>query len=154
MKTVGQRDLLVDVEINQKYFDPIDKDSKVKLFPQKTDAYLLAAVLGYKKGLKYNSTKTQSVRQAHELSPEQDLIIQTIGFCANGNIDLLVPEIEPRRQLFKLIEEYANGGAKLLHDLVVLPNDNTKPLDQQVHGLLKNIDIENSASSEGAEEVQ
>ena len=139
MKTVGQRDLFVDVDINNKYFDPIDKNPNLKFFPTKTDAYLLAAVIGFKKGLHYPSAKTQSVRQAHELSTEQDLIIQTIGYAENKNIDLLTPEVEPRKQLFKLIEEYANGGAKILHDLVMLPNDNTKPLDQQIYTILKDI---------------
>ena len=143
MKTVGQRDLLVDVDINKNYFEPIDKNPNLKFFPTKTDAYLLAAVIGFKKGLRITSKSTQSVRQAHELSAEQDLIIHTIGYSENKNIDLLIPEIEQRKMLFKLIEEYANGGAKILHDLVMLPNDNTKPLDQQVHEMLKNINSAN-----------
>ena len=143
MKTVGQRDLLVYVDINKNYFEPIDKNPNLKFFPTTTDAYLLAAVIGFKKGLRITSKSTQSVRQAHELSAEQDLIIHTIGYSENKNIDLLIPEIEQRKMLFKLIEEYANGGAKILHDLVMLPNDNTKPLDQQVHEMLKNINSAN-----------
>lgn len=139
MKTIGQRDLLVDVEINKKYFDVIDKDPNLKFFPTKTDAYLLAAVMGFKHKLKYPSNSTQSVRQAHELSPEQDLIIQTIGFSENNDITLLNPDIESRKKLFKLVEEYANGGAKILFDTLMFQNDKTRPLDQQIHVELKKI---------------
>jgi dnd system-associated protein 4 len=138
MENIGQRDLLIDSGINKKYLEPIAKDSNKDFFATKTDIYLMAAVIGYKNKQKLKSKSTQSIRQARELSLDQDLIIYTIGFAENNSIDFLVPEPGYRKTLFKLIEEYANGGARMLYDMTMYQNDKIKPLDQKVYNLLKN----------------
>lgn len=140
MKTSGQRDLLIDQNIRDAFIDEIDKiKDELGIFSEKTDIYLMSAIFGFINKVHSASKKKVSIRQIHELNEDQELIIYTLGYAEKKSVDLLKPDPESGKELFKLIEEYANSGAPLLHEMVMHRSDNSKNFEEIVWDKIKEI---------------
>lgn len=131
------RDLLIDENIRDKYIRPINQFDE-KPFKKMTDIYLMAAVLGYRNNKRLKSAKSGSIVQYRDLSDEQKLVMSTLAVAENKhNTDILLPE--NGKDMFKIVEEYANAGAPLLHDMVMIKRDNKKSYEESVWEEIKKI---------------
>ena len=122
------RDILVSEDIRDKYIRPIN-DPVDKPFKDVTDIYLMAAVLGHRNGKRIKSIQPKSVRQYRDMSNEQKLVMSTLAASENKyNTDILLPE--NGKEMFKIVEEYANAGAPILHDLIMIKRDNKESYEE------------------------
>jgi len=131
------RDILVSENIRDKYLRPIN-DIDNKPFKDITDIYLMAAVFGLKNKMRIKSVRPKSIRQFRDLSDEQKLIMNTIAATDKEfNTDILLPE--NAKEMFKIVEEYANAGASLLHDKVMIKRDNKATYEDMIWEEIKKI---------------
>ena len=109
------RDIATDKNIKNKYLEPI-KNSENLHFKELSDVYLLSAVIGFNNKHRVKTSSDTKLKRFDTLSDKQRLIMNVIAYKDTGAFDILEPQ--NGREFCKLIEEYANGGAELLHSMV------------------------------------
>ncbi|VVB99057.1 Uncharacterised protein [uncultured archaeon] len=131
------------------------QESKRPLFKQLTEdkfspfygrplkeVFMCAFALGYKRSKKEEVIKRKADIRFESLSEQQKWILISVAIKAMGDITLLTEE-EKQRRIWEIAEQYANGGIKLLHDIVYQSGYEglgTKLLEDELRGELKTLE--------------
>lgn len=123
----------VDSSVREKYLlDLIDKNSGTCFAGQEqAPVYLLAAAMGFRDGIKKKSNKRTDIRRYQEIRPEYKVLIRAI-VLSDTNYDYNI--LSDGKAVLEIIEEYANGGLKILHDKIY-----SKGFDMSIEGEISNI---------------
>ena len=124
----------VDKGYREKY-NELEKDGPLKGKAHKV-LFLLAVCLGLKKGRKPLKRKDFLFRRAY-LNEEEMALCEAIALGSTKDIDYLKKENE--KEIYDIIEEYANSGFVELQKLAADPGTFLKKLDSMIRKELKSI---------------
>jgi len=100
-----------------------------------THVYIFAAVLGYLNNLRSPSKNKSDLRLYRELSAEDKILIRCI-VLKEKKYDF--NELIKGKEILKIIEEYANGGAPLLFDQII-NSTNDKSFEENIWQQIKEL---------------
>jgi len=109
------RYLRMDREIDKDFIEPLIANNKSPFFGfQKTAVYIMAASLGYKNQTKKKTKRSKDVRLFKDLDSKQKWALLSIAIAEKKTTDVLLDG----HKAIDIVEQYANGGAKLLYNKV------------------------------------
>ena len=114
------------------YFQKLGKSdsNSEKLFSSMKDVYMLALVLGFKHKVKKPLKKHGGEGIKLSIFDEHDKVIMDIialyENCKDKDLSLL--RLDKEDEKYKLIEEYANGGMKIIVDEIYNKGNNLEAL--------------------------
>jgi len=109
------RYLRMDREIQQEFINPLVENSKSPFFKYpKTAVYIISASLGYKNQVSKKTKHSVDVRLYKDLDKKEKWALLTIAIANSKTTDILLDG----EKATELVEQYANGGAKILFDKV------------------------------------
>ena len=79
------------------------------------EQFLLAMSYGFKNKVHKGIDKQEGFYLVKDMRPEDEALIYSVALSHDGNIDILAD----KNKMYKIAEEYAKAGIKLLHDEVV-----------------------------------
>ncbi len=74
------------------------------------EQFLFAMAVGFKNKIKIPIEKREGIFLTKDLKPEDEALINAIAIFDANSIDILLD----KAQVFKIVEEYANGGIRIL----------------------------------------
>lgn len=126
----------IDANIKTKYIDPL-ANTPISVFYQRelSEVYLMAAVFGFRFGMRKESQKSNGFRVYHTLQDKYKLLIRVIVLSSEDyDFDIL----QDGKKTLKIIEEYANSGAPLLFDKV-MQNGANPSIESEILDILNDI---------------
>lgn len=98
---------------DRKIYEEIIENSELK--GKTKEVFLLAAVIGFKKGhrISIKGSKENYVRTEY-LNDEDKTLMNAIAVCETKNLDIL----QDKKEVFSIVEEYANAGIKILKEMI------------------------------------
>lgn len=109
--------LRVDKKIKEEYLDSLVAKNSASCFSgqEMGEVYLLAAAIGYANKTRIPSEDRSDVRTYNKLSDNYKLLIRAIALGAtNGDLGVVLDGAKT----LKIVEEYANGGLRILHEKI------------------------------------
>lgn len=129
-RTGGPRDLDVDVA-NHELFEKL-KDYERSPFYGRTmkDIFIFAMSLGYAEGTRKRLSKRKGSIPRATLTDDDEWLIRIIAIAEDKALEVLFDETK----VFQIAEEYANGGIRLLANMVMEagPGDPAKNLESKL----------------------
>lgn len=116
--------------------DIIDKSSGTCFAGQEQgDICLLAAAIGFSNGAKKKSNNTTDIRLYRSISDEYKVLIRAIAL-SDSKYDYNI--LSNGSSVLKIIEEYANGGLKILHDKIYSKGFDMS-IEEEISGILNKL---------------
>ena len=124
------------------YIDKTDKelfDSEIlnEVFSGKDnkDKFLFAMSIGFRNDLKYTLQSREGYVRAEYLQLNDEALIDSLAIYDSQSVDV----ISDRERVFKIAEEYARGGIRLLYDKLTSsqPGSYIKKLESELYGILE-----------------
>jgi len=115
------------------------KDESIFKGKNRKEQFLFAMAVGFKNNIKIPIKKTEGLFLEKDLKPEDEALINAIAIYDAASIDIL----SNKGQVYKIAEEYANGGIRILVDKI----DSTqfgsfeKILEKDLLEMYKNITL-------------
>lgn len=127
-------------------FDKTDKDlydhdtigSEVLAGMTRKEQFLFAMAIGFKNRVKRPLDAKEGFFLAKDMHPEDEALIDALAIYDTGSTDVL----SDREAVFKIAEEYAHAGIRLLYDEVTSgqPGSYYKKLEVELFSLLEALD--------------
>jgi hypothetical protein len=128
------------------YIDRADRDlyddetlkSEVFRRRENRDQFVFAMCLGFKHGVRRPLNTRDGFFLAQNLRLEDEALIDAVAIHETGSAEVLTD----REAVFRIAEEYAHAGIRLLHDEAASgqPGSFFKRLELDLSGLLESID--------------
>lgn len=105
---------------------------------QNRDMFLLAMAFGFRKKVRRPLETREHFFQARDLRPEDEVLVDSVAIHDTGSAEVL----SDRKAVFKIAEEYAHAGIRLLHDTATSgqPGSFIKKLEYDLFSLLGELD--------------
>lgn len=102
--------LSIDKNTDRKLYDALKKD----IFKGTTrkQEFFFAMAFGYLYNVKLELGTKEGLFLAKDMGPEDKALISALAITETGTVDILANQAE----VYRIAEEYAHGGIKLLHD--------------------------------------
>lgn len=127
--TEAGRDVRVEESKRQMYSELIESDGSPFQGAQQMEIFLFAMAYGRKKAGKVElQGSTHPLFNKPSLKEDQKWIIKSIAVKDAGTADVLRDE----KEVYRIAQEYANGGIKELHGKVFAPGDALSELSTDV----------------------
>ena len=114
------------------------KEEKLSPFRDMTmkDVFIYAMAIGYERGKKVPLKRRTGVIPGNALRDEDYALVKAIGISQRKDVDILFEKKE--KELFKIAEEYANGGIDMLFYQVFGedPGDPDRKMEQALRDLM------------------
>jgi hypothetical protein len=109
------RYIRMDRKTYETCLNPLVGDKKSPFYKcERTGVYIMAACLGFKNGMSEGTKDPIDVRYFNQLSKQETWALFSIAVMDSKETDILLDG----RKTTQIVEEYANGGAKLLYDKI------------------------------------
>ncbi len=111
----------MDRSVKATYLEPLINTTSSQFYKKEQgEVYFIAAAIGYKNNVSQETSDTTDIRLYSSLRDESKLLIRLIAL-AHSKYDYEL--LRDGKKVCKIIEEYANGGMKLLHDKIFKGSD-------------------------------
>lgn len=118
----------IDRDIKNTYLDPIVNQVGSPLYRRDlSDAYFLAVAIGFRNNCRRPTNSSFDLRLYSTVSEDLKIFIRSVVLATN-NFDFI--SLKDGKTTLKIIEEYANGGASILHDKIF--SNNNKPIGEDL----------------------
>lgn len=103
------------------------------------DRFLFAMAVGFKHRVRRPLDTREGYLRAEYLRPEDEALIDALALLEGKSPDVLAD----RKEVFRIAEEYAHGGIRLLHGAVTSgqPGSYLKRLELELFELLENLPL-------------
>jgi len=99
---------------DRKLYEKIEEEEMFKGKNRK-DEFLFAMAIGFKNKVKPSlKTPKDGFFLTKDLKPEDEALINAMAVWESNSVDVL----SNKEEVFKIAEEYAHGGARILHDSI------------------------------------
>lgn len=124
----------VDGKIKEQYLEPLANSIGNVFYKRELgDIYFFAAAVGFINKVKKSTEKNEDLRLYQTLQEKYKLLIRAIVL---SHVKYNYEFLNEGRQVLKIIEEYANGGAPILYDKVFKGGVGAS-IEEELWGLLK-----------------
>lgn len=109
-----------DIDVENIYKDlGKSEGKKEKLFETMKDVYMLAFLLGFKNNqkIKLNKKSQDSIKE-ETFGPENKIIMDFIALYLKKDINILKKDDKSEDFIHEIVEEYANGGIRIISELL------------------------------------
>lgn len=101
----------------ERYYQELGNNRDTKVFDSMKDVFMFAATLGYKKNIRVPFSKSGGEPISLRFFRDDDEnIMSLIALLTTEDIGILLKEDNSINMKYKIIEEYANGGMRLMVD--------------------------------------
>jgi dnd system-associated protein 4 len=101
-------------------FKLLTTDGESKIFNTYKDLFMMAACIGYKYGRREPFEQTSEAIQWPVFNEQSDLpIINSIALMETRDVNILMNDDETFDIKISIVEEYANGGLKLIQEKII-----------------------------------
>ena len=124
----------VDIKAKEKYLKPII-DNEISIFykREQTEIFFLAAAIGHLNKNRLPLKDKTDVRLYSTLTHDHKMFIRVLALNEE-NFDYNI--LKNGQEVIRIIEEYANGGFKLLYDQVI-KNSFDNNLENQIWDMIR-----------------
>lgn len=128
----------IDAKIKENFLEPlINNVSGIFYKRDFGEVYFMAVVLGFKNKVRKKTEKNEDLRLYQTLQDKYKLLIRAIVLSETQyNYDIL----NDGRQVLKIVEEFANGGASLLYDKIFKGGSNIS-IEDELWNQIKNQEL-------------
>ena len=104
------------------------------------EQFLFAMAIGFRNRVRRALNTREGFFLAKDMHPGDEALIDAVAIYENDSAEVLAD----RELVFRIAEEYARGGIRLLYDTVTSgqPGSFYKKLEAQLFGLLDSLDFE------------
>lgn len=104
--------LYIDKDDRQLY----EKLEEEEMFNGRTrkEEFLFTMAIGFKNKIKRPLDKNEGFFLTKDLRPEDETLINALAIWETNSVDVL----SNKEEVFKIAEEYAHGGVRILHDSI------------------------------------
>jgi len=95
------------------------------------DVFIFSLALGFILGKRIKLEGRKDIADIDVFTEKQILLIKSIAIKITKELEILIDE----KEIFKIAEEYANGGIPLLYELIFKNKDPIKALDKKIVSL-------------------
>ena len=118
-----------------------------RIFENMKDVYMMAIAVGFKFGQKLPFSKSAGEAIALRYFNDEDKkIMDLVALSASDDISILLSEDVHTDRKYKLLEEYANGGMKIMVDTFCRPVIDITEFYKFVESFEGNADVAHKAS--------
>jgi len=121
-------------------FNKLDQEDMLKFKGgrrTRKEQFLFAMAIGFKNDICYPLETKEGWFNTRDLQPEDEALINAIAVHKAGSVEIL----SHRAEVYKIAEEYAHGGIKILCDKIKSTALGTfdKMLEKELHEIHKNL---------------
>lgn len=121
-------------------FNKLDQEDMLKFKGggrTRKEQFLFAMAIGFKNDICYALETKEALFNARDLQPEDEALINAIAINKAGSVEIL----SQRAEVYRIVEEYAHGGIKILCYKIKSTPLGTfdKMLEKELHEIHKNL---------------
>jgi hypothetical protein len=123
---------------DRELYDHDTINSEILTGTTRKEQFLFAMSIGFKNQVKRPLDVGEGFFLAKDMSPEDEALIDAVAIYDTGSADVL----SDRRAVFRIAEEYAHAGIRLLYDRATSgqPGSFYKKLEVELFNLLEALD--------------
>ena len=96
---------------DRKLYEELAQNSEALKRRNRRDQFFYAMCLGFKNGVSRPLSSREALFNAWDLRPEDEALMDAVAIHETGSTDVLTDRV----RVFKIAEEYAHAGIRILH---------------------------------------